>query len=152
MKYYQTFITDHDMRQSAQNLDDKRLGKQRVEAIQIGYCLLIAENNWKNHPAVKMWNGWEPFLVYQYLRDTMLEWDKRGFQNLKCLDHFSKLDLAVRVRYGRNCIVEKPTWITDAFILSHKSNLIRKNPKFYRPVFGNDIPDNLPYIWPEGEP
>ena len=29
------FLTDSDYRKSAKNLDDKRLGKQRVEAFQI---------------------------------------------------------------------------------------------------------------------
>jgi hypothetical protein len=34
-----------------------------------------------------------------------------------------------------------------AFYIAHQSNLIRKKPEFYIPIFGN-IPDNLEYIWP----
>ena len=59
----QTFITDFDMAQNAKKLDDKRLGKQRIEALQIANCLLVKESRWKNHPAVKMWKGYERFLI-----------------------------------------------------------------------------------------
>ena len=39
-------------------------------------------------------------------------------------------------------------WFSDEFFLAHKSNLIRKKSEHYRPIFGLDIPDDLPYIWP----
>jgi len=41
-----------------------------------------------------------------------------------------------------------PEFITPEFTLSHQSNLLRKDPEFYRPVFGPDVPDDLPYVWP----
>ena len=41
-----------------------------------------------------------------------------------------------------------PRWLGDeAFHLSHRSNLVRKDPEFYRLRFG-DVPDDLPYVWP----
>lgn len=44
--------------------------------------------------------------------------------------------------------LDVPPWLGDeAFHLSHRSNLVRKDPGHYRPIFG-DIPDGLPYIWP----
>nr|BFF11706.1 hypothetical protein GCM10025699_30090 [Microbacterium flavescens] len=44
--------------------------------------------------------------------------------------------------------IEMPRWLGDAaFHLAHRSNLVRKDPGFYRPLFGG-IPDDLPYIWP----
>ena len=44
--------------------------------------------------------------------------------------------------------IEMPRWLGDAaFHLSHRSNLVRKDPEFYRPRFG-DVPDDLPYVWP----
>src|SRR5947209_15556009 len=44
-----------------------------------------------------------------------------------------------------------PTWLGDGRIhLSHRSALVRKDPDFYRPVFG-DVPDDLPYHWPDGD-
>ena len=34
------------------------------------------------------------------------------------------------------------------FHRSHQSALLRKDPSFYRPLFGPDVPDDLPYVWP----
>ena len=143
----QTFITDHDMEISAHNLDDKRLGKQRVEALQIFECLMVKETRWKNHPAVKMWKGYESFLLLKYLYPILHEWENvRGFKNLKC-----KLKW---VRYQENydvsfySIIIKPPWITNEFIEAHRSNLIRKDANFYKPLFPSTKED-LKYIWPK---
>lgn len=138
----QTFITSFNQTETARSLDNKRLGKQRVEAIQIAECLLIKESRWKNHPAVKMWKGYEKYLIEIYLDNILLEWNDRGYHNDKCLFHFQLL-LHIVSKFKLNV----PSWLNEEFIISHKSNLIRKNPAYYRPIFGN-IPDNLPYIWP----
>ena len=56
----QTFLPYKDFSRSAKVLDRQRLGKQRVEGLQILQCLLgIGSLRWKNHPAVKMWKGAE---------------------------------------------------------------------------------------------
>jgi hypothetical protein len=146
----QTFITSFNQTETAKNLDNKRLGKQRVEAIQIANCLLIKENRWKNHPAVKMWEGNTNYLILIYLKEILEEWEKRGFKNFKCQEHFNTLkNLAYHtVNKNYEIFALKPIWVTEEFILSHKSNLIRKNSDYYKPIFGYDIPDNLPYIWP----
>jgi hypothetical protein len=40
-----------------------------------------------------------------------------------------------------------PIWFgNEEYHKSHQSNLVRKNPDFYRPFFP-DIPNNLPYIY-----
>jgi hypothetical protein len=45
-----------------------------------------------------------------------------------------------------------PSWLGDeAFHLSHRSALVRKDPDFYRPLF-RDVPDDLPYVWPAVSP
>lgn len=139
----QTFITDHDMKQNAQNLDYRRLGKQRIEAITIARILLglSSNNSWANHPAVKMWEGYESFLVRDYLYEIMKEWKARGYKNTKCEEHYGQL-LPLVPNYNY-----KPYWITNDFIEAHKSNLIRKNPEYYQDKFPG-IPDDLPYIWP----
>jgi hypothetical protein len=46
-----------------------------------------------------------------------------------------------------------PSWVGDKELhLSHRSNLMAKDPDFYRPrfseLFGPE-PDDLPYVWPE---
>ena len=51
----QTFLPFPDYIQSARALDYKRLGKQRVEALQILNTLTGRSEGWSQHPAVKMW-------------------------------------------------------------------------------------------------
>ena len=141
----QTFLPYPNSLMSAQVLDDKRLGKQRVEAIQIARCLLGVDGRtgWKNHPAVKMWRGHEPYLINMYLRAMIDEWQSRGFRNIKVLEHLEQLSDIVA---GDS--VSPPEWFTDdKLIMSHRSNLIRKKPDFYRQIWP-DVPDNLEYVWP----
>ena len=47
----QTFLPFPDFQQSAAVLDHVRLGKQRVEALQILRALVIPEYGWQSHPA-----------------------------------------------------------------------------------------------------
>ncbi len=53
----QTFLPDPDFTVSAQLLDTRRLGKQRVEALQVLRALTRESYGWKSHPAVLMWGG-----------------------------------------------------------------------------------------------
>lgn len=126
-----------------QNLDSRRLGKQRVEAIQIARNLLNISKGagWKNHPAVLMWKGYEPFLVVEYLKLCLSEWESRGYKNIKTLVHFAELSEAVA---GREVV--RPHWITPEFIEAHRSNLIRKDRDFYKRLFP-DTQEGLPYVW-----
>jgi hypothetical protein len=44
-----------------------------------------------------------------------------------------------------------PPWLGDeAFHLSHRAALVRKDPEFYGRRFP-DVPDDLPYVWPTRE-
>jgi len=137
----QTFITSHDMKENASNLDMKRLGKQRVEALQIIKENLGITKGWQHHPIVKMWKGYEPYLLKVYLKSIMDEWEARGYKNIKCKDQFKAF---MEIFKADDPV--KPPWITDELILSHQSNLVRKKPEHYTKLFP-DIPDNLPYIW-----
>ena len=76
----QTFLPYEDFKRSAETLDSKRLGKQRVESMQIYKACVLDDYGWKNHPVVKMWIGYEDAL--QIYMNTMIdEWVKRGFNN-----------------------------------------------------------------------
>jgi hypothetical protein len=44
--------------------------------------------------------------------------------------------------------IEPPWFNNQDFFVSHQSNLLRKDKEHYSKFFGNDIPDNLPYVWP----
>ena len=58
----QTFVPFVSFEASARALDAKRLGKQRVEVIQIVRALTVPGYAWKSHPAVLMWKGYEEAL------------------------------------------------------------------------------------------
>jgi len=128
-----------------------RLGKQRVECKQILIALKqgpvtvtesgIRKTAWYNHPATRMWRGYESALAfYGFLMCE--EWIKRGYNG--------SLKMVFGNRF-HGSKVEFPEWIgEESFHNSHRSNLLRKNNKHYA-QFGWDVPDNLPYIWPTNE-
>ncbi len=132
----QTFLPYPSFTQSAECLDRQRLGKQRVEAKQIYLALTEPGYGWQNHPAVKMWKGYEQALL-NYGFTACYEWRQRGYKDT-LIDFFG--DKITNV--GSNL-----PWITEEFCLSHRSNLIRKSPEYYRYMWP-DVPDNLPYVWP----
>ena len=131
----QTFLPYADFKKSAKCLDYKRLGKQRVEAMQI-YKIVSGKRTtggWINHPAVNMWRGFSNLLAYYY-NDILDEWIKRGYKNT--------MEYIV-------CppSITEPLWLGNKdFHNSHKSNLLRKDPVFYAQYMW-DVPNNLDYIW-----
>lgn len=129
----QTFLPYPDFNRSASVLDMKRLGKQRVE------CLQLIRGSWPNHPASKMWRGHE-YALGEYGLAICNEWKDRGY-NDTCYDKIS-IEMAKFLDTGN------PKWIGDEdFHLAHKSNLLRKDFDFYS-KFWPDIAADLPYIWP----
>lgn len=135
----QTFLPYRSFKKSAQSLDRQRLGKQRIEAKQIYFALTIPDYGWKQHPIVKMWKGYEKALL-EYSIEICKEWRKRGYNDAQ-LEFFEK-EYAKRkepVRY--------PEWLGKRkFHLSHKSNLVRKLPEHYSPLF-EGVDGSLPYEW-----
>ena len=76
----QTFLPYADFAQSARALDRQRLGKQRVEVKQILNVLKKGSGGWANHPAVKMWRGYEMALC-NYGIAVCGEWTVRGYKD-----------------------------------------------------------------------
>ena len=76
----QTFLPYSDYKKTFECLDYRRLGKQRVETFQILNVLLNRTNTkgWRNHPATKMWRGYENALKL-YLNECIDEWKYRRF-------------------------------------------------------------------------
>jgi hypothetical protein len=147
----QTFIPYADFGRTARALDDKRLGKQRVEALQIVRALTVTGYGWASHPATLMWKGYEEALG-RYGLTCCEVWIERGFAD-SCADTISA-DLAVAgvstIRTQAELAVANalPTWLRDeAVLISHRSALVRKDPKFYRSRFPG-VPPDLPYVWP----
>jgi len=135
----QTFLPYEDFKQSAKSLDRQRLGKQRVENIQIMKALYLPEYGWQNHPAVKMWRGYELHLM-QYQEAICNEWTSRGYKDT-CLEKtrdFLSDKIASKAR---------PSWLGNVQLhLSHQSNLVRKAPEHYGPMW--DVSNDLEYVWP----
>jgi hypothetical protein len=134
----QTFLPYNDFEKSAQVLDRQRLGKQRVEVLQLLKALAGETKGWVNHPAAKMWRGYENALAI-YGMVICTEWIKRGYKDT-C---FAKI-MEYR-NYDRAIVV--PKWLgREDFHASHRSNLLRKNPEYYS-QFGWDESPDLPYVW-----
>lgn len=130
----QTFLPYPDFEATAHCLDYRRLGKQRVEAYQLLRGLRDPFYGWRHHPAVKMWRGYEDALAL-YMNAMIREWVRRGYNNTMAL-----ADVPAHPAM--------PPWLGDpAFHASHRANLLRKDPDFYRQYGWTDSPD-LPYIWP----
>ena len=143
----QTFLPYADYAMSAQVLDNKRLGKQRVETLQVLKALIIPDYGWKNHPAVKMWRGhFTGLLAYQHA--VCNEWaNVRGYRDT-CWE--KSLELAEIHSQSGAVDLGTPEWLgNEELHRSHRSNLIRKSPEYYRPLFELDLSDDLPYVWPE---
>lgn len=140
----QTFLPYPSFVRSAEALDRSRLGKQRVEALQLLRALTIPGYGWRHHPAAKMWTGHVPALAAYGLSMTDA-WTARGHPDAVMPQ---LLAFAPEVEGVPQSELDMPSWLGDpAFHRAHQSNLIRKDPEFYRPLFG-DVPDDLPYIWP----
>jgi hypothetical protein len=136
----QTFLPYPDLRASCQVLDDRRLGKQRVETFQILRALTWASYAWKSHPAVRMWRGFVPGLVL-YGVESCREWSRRGYGDAVLPQLLAWTGGSVPVD------PELPPWFgAEDLHRSHRSNLLRKDPAFYGELF--DEPDDLPYLWP----
>src|SRR5205814_10681154 len=60
----QTFLPYPSFERTARVLDVRRLGKQRVEALQVLRAQHIPNYGWRHHPVVKMWRGHDEALVY----------------------------------------------------------------------------------------
>lgn len=147
----QTFLPYADFAASAATLDDRRLGKQRVEALQIVRALTRETYGWKHHPAVRMWEGALEALG-RYGLTVCEEWVARGRADT-CADTISAdLALAGVVDVpGEAQLVAAgmmPWWLGDERLhSSHRASLVSKDPGHYRRLFPDDDAER-PYWWP----
>jgi len=149
----QTFLPVADFEESARLLDSPRLGKQRVETLQVLRALELPDYGWTSHPVVRMWRGRTPALV-AYGLATVRVWRERGFADTThtLIAEFAP-DVVGVPQEGLARAGMLPSWVGDEAVhLSHRSNLLAKEPDFYRPLFQplfGAEPEDLPYVWPE---
>lgn len=100
--------------------------------MQILNALKGVSKGWVNHPAVRMWRGFEDALE-TYQAAIIDEWVRRGYKNnMSCTRH---------VNYSL------PTWFCNSdFHKAHQSNLLRKDFIHYSAFF--NVQPDLEYIWP----
>ena len=129
----QTFLPYKDFSKSAKALDNKRLNKQVLECYQI---LKVLHNpdphaGWRNHPAVKMWRGYEGSL-HKYTLDMISEARNRGIKTDTNEANISAIALVQSSNWNDSL----PKWFNDKTIIAkvtttHKANLYRKDPEYY---------------------
>lgn len=136
----QTFLPYASFTESAKSLDMKRLGKQRVEVLQLLNSLYKPDyKGWKNHPCREMWRD-NPQALVEYGLVICREWISRGYKDT-CYDKIGAYSTKAP-------LCGYPNWLGREDIhLSHKSRLIQKYPEHYKPLWP-DAPDNLEYVWP----
>jgi Pyrimidine dimer DNA glycosylase len=151
----QTFLPYPSFVESAKALDVKRLGKQRVETIQVLRALTVPGYGWRRHPAAAMWAGYEEAVV-RYGLDMCSVWVQQGRADTCATTLVSDLNQATRIATVRSQAQledegELPPWLGDAaFHRSHRSALVRKDPEFYAPLFPG-VEEGLTYIWPASD-
>lgn len=117
----QTFLPYPRFSWSAIALDRLRLGKQRVECYQILRSLAGLSSGWRNHPAVKMWAGYETCLA-AYGSAMCKEWARRGYED----------NLRPKIAAFRQGDLILPPWLGDERLHSgHRARLLMKDPVWY---------------------
>ena len=144
----QTFMPFDVLEMSVDCLDRRRCANQANEATIIANTLLGKyEGGWPHHPATKMWRGYEyALLEYAFLcaeRAVREGWVPRDYAAVPKIRRLLEALVALpETNLGL------PPWMGDEdFHLSHRSNLLAKDPEHYR-TFWPDMPDTIPYLWP----
>jgi hypothetical protein len=139
-KTMQTFLPYADFAKSMSALDPSRLGNQ---VYREGMTLL--RGGWPNHPASKMWRGYESALA-RYLWAGVQELKARG-RDYSGRPWYEELEAAPKD--GPN-----PPWLGDERIhASHRGVLTHKNPEWYSQLW-DDAPrqpladGKMNYHWP----
>lgn len=148
----QTFLPYADFAATARVLDPRRLGKQRVEALQVLRALTVPGYGWRHHPVVRMWMGHEEALT-RYGLEICRQWSAAGHRDTCAASLNAEFESAMGTAAPRTQSElaragALPSWLGDPELhRSHQSALVRKDPGYYRPLFP-DVPDDLPYVWP----
>lgn len=148
----QTFLPYSSFVLSAKALDNRRLNKQIVEVEQIHNAFTGASRGWRNHPAVRMWRGYNGGLA-AYGLACYAEWMQRyinGRRGGKPL-HAS----GERILTTMKADEAWPAWLGDNRLhSSHRAALLYKNNDWYSRFGWPETPatpderGRLPYWWP----
>jgi hypothetical protein len=145
----QTFLPFSGFVATAGALDARRLGKQRVEVLQILRAMTFDDYGWRTHPAVTMWSGYTAALVTYGLVITR-QWVADGFADTvtpQLLEFIAPQP--VRSQSALAAAGDLPPWLGwEPLHRSHRAALLRKDPGHYGPLFPEVDPEQ-PYVWPD---
>lgn len=165
----QTFLPYPSFAESARVLDRARLGKQRVETLQILQVLtgnrLVSSarvdgrsvplspdrwhleprraKGWSHHPAVLMWHGHIPGLL-AYQQAICEEWTGRGYRDT-CREKSAFLVDASG--FSPEPVSLPSWWGSERFHAAHRGTLLAKDPDWYGQFGWTDDPDP-DGLWP----
>jgi hypothetical protein len=146
----QTFVPFDNFEDSAAVLDNKRLNKQLLEGRQI-YNILSSNKTsgaWVNHPAVRMWKGYDNAL-FEYLRVIK---DECLYRNIQTEKNWNALTEMHEWNWHRGDSIVMPHWWGDERVhQSHRNNLYRKGPDHYAEFVNDEFIsccDRCSYWWP----
>ena len=149
----QTFLPSPDFAASAAVLDRRRLGKQRVEALQVLRALIRPGYGWQHHPAVAMWRG-HPEAMAAYGLAMCAQWRARGGADTVATTIVADLAAAglepPRTQAELAAAGLLPDWLGDERVhRSHRAALVAKDPAHYGPLFPDEpVRTGTAYHWP----
>jgi len=112
----QTFLPYADFHESAACLNNRRLGKQRVEVLQLLQTIRAGTGSWYSHPAAQQWIGCSRTLV-RYGIAICQCWISKDYRD-GCLPQIAQF------RWGTSKV---PAWLGyEPYHASHRSVLLRK--------------------------
>lgn len=130
-----TFLPYPNYYDSLNCLDPSRLGNQIYRE-----CKTLVNGGWKNHPASKMWRGYE-YSLCLYALTGLVVLSYRGKHYQHHYDWF--IDKIRQFEYS-----DPPPWLGREDIhSSHRSNLLRKDPEWYGKFGWSEAPSEG-YVWP----
>lgn len=148
----------------AKVLDNKRLNKQALEGWQILMTLLELDpqgnhrtpKGWVNHPAVKMWRGYE-MALYLYIQEMVAEWKNRGYNSTIGDKARATMLRAIELGLIDSKNYNNPTWLINTatfsdIATSHRKALLSKDYEWYHqfhwPEDKGMRPETYEYVWP----
>lgn len=136
----QTFLPLPNYRATAQCLDYRRLGKQRIEAKMLLHLLTDSKTKntspWRNHPIVEMWEGYEYSLCI-YGMIMCEEWIDRKYKD-NTLPWFQDMHAK---------LIDQPLqYFSKELRSSHRAALLKKDYNHYIQMKWKEIPV-INYVW-----
>lgn len=142
----QTYLPLPELEGSFLCLDDLTLRQQCLDAVRLLDCLVGYDPCWTRHPAFRMWYGFEQMLCcYAHMAH---DFHLRRLTTHSQLFSWFMLQETVRRRPDLMGTPAVPPWWNDRRLhTSHQSNLVRKNPAHYGPIFPKTKPSPV-WCWP----